>query len=149
MHSKSKESRSSKRSITHSLDNTISPSEQPFTSSRHSPEQQSDNNTSSDDTEGSADPLRELSTREQKRSYTLNNQLSQLRADDRRSLMHLLVSQQRTLLATHHKQMEQARRSEQTQRGNLESAGNSFARLGAIRLIRKPPHTGRVQTLKR
>lgn len=148
-HDKSKKSRSSKRSDKHSLDITFERSENGSTSSGHSPAPQSDSDTSSDDNETLSDPLRQLSVREQKRAYTLNNQLSQLRADDRRSLMHLPISQQLTILATHHKQMEKARRSEQSQRGNLESAGNSFARLGTIRLIRKPPHTGRVQTLKR
>lgn len=148
-HNKSKESRSSKHSDRHNLDITLSSSEPESPSSRHSPAPQSDGDTSSDDNENISNPLRQLSIREQKRAYTLNNQLSQLRAGDRRSLTHLPVSQQRTMLATHHKQMEKARRSEQTQRGNLESAGNSFARLGTIRLIRKPPHTGRVQTLKR
>lgn len=148
-HNKSRDSRSSNSRNKHNLDIAFSPSEPDFMSSRHSPASQSDTDTSSDDNDGLSNPLRQLSIREQKRAYTLNNQLSQLRADDRRSLMHLPVSQQRTLLATHHRQMEKARRSEQTQRGNLESAGNSFARLGTIRLIRKPPHTGRVQTLKR
>ena len=153
-HTKSRRSRSSKHSNKHNLNIISSLSEHASTSSSHSPGPQSDDETGSDsmsseDAERTPDSLRALSIREQKHSYTLNNQLSQLRIDDRRSLMHLPVAQQRTLLATHHKQMEKARRSEQTQRGNLESAGNSFARLGTIRLIRKPPHTGRVQTLKR
>lgn len=148
-HDKSKKSRSSKRSDKNNLDLTFSQSEPESTSSRHSPAPQSDSDTNSDDNDLLFNPLRQLSIREQKRAHTLNNHLSQLRADDRRSLMHLPVSQQRTLLAAHHKQMEKARRSEQTRRGHLESAGNSFGRLGTIRLIRQPPHTGRVQTLKR
>ncbi|KIV83883.1 hypothetical protein PV11_05870 [Exophiala sideris] len=90
-----------------------------------------------------------LSTRVLKQEYTLNNQLGRLRADDRKSLLHLPASQQRALLATHHKQMEKARRTEQIQRGNLECAGNHFSRLGTIRLIRKPPHTGNVHSLNR
>lgn len=148
-HNKSRNARSSKHSDKHNLDATFSSSGPESMSSTRYPAPQSDSDTSLDDNETLSSPLRQLSIREQKCAYTLNNQLSQLRADDRRSLIHLPVSQQRTLLATHHKQMEKARRSEQTQRGNLESAGNSFARLGTIRLIRKPPHTGRVQTLKR
>lgn len=148
-HNKSRNARSSKHSDKHNLDATFSSSGPESMSSRRCSAPQGDSDTSSDDNETLPNPLGQLSIREQKRAYTLNNKLSQLRADDRRSLMHLPVSQQRTLLATHHKQMEKARRSEQTQRGNLESAGNSFARLGTIRLIRKPPHTGRVQTLKR
>jgi len=148
-HDKSRKSRLSNPSSKHNLDVTFSPSEQVSTPSRHSPAPQSDNDTSSDDNQSLLDPFHQLSTRERKRSYTLNNHLSQLRSEDRRSLTHLPISQQRTLLVTHHKQIEKARRSQQTQRGNLETAGNSFARLGTIRLIRKPPHTGRVQTLKR
>lgn len=148
-HDKSKKSRSSKQPSKNNLDITFEQSEQVSTSSRHSPAPQSDSESNSDDNDPISNPLHQLSIREQKRAYTLNNQLSQLRADDRRSLMHLPISQQRTLLAAHHKQMEKARRSEQTRRGHLESAGNSFARLGTIRLIRQPPHTGRVQTLKR
>jgi pre-60S factor REI1 len=148
-HDKSKKPRSSKRWDKHNLDITFSQSEHGSASSGHSSAPPSDSDTSSDGNHTLVDPLRELSIREQKRAYTLNNQLSQFRAGDRRSLMHLPISQQRTILVTYHKQMEKARRSEQTQRGNLESAGNSFARLGTIRLIRKPPHIGRVQTLKR
>lgn len=141
--------RDPKRSNKHSLDRTLSPAEQASTSSSPTSESQSDSDTSSDDNQGAFKPLSELSIRAQKRLHIVDTQLSKLRANDRKSLMHLPVSQQRALLETHHKQMEKARRSEQTQRGNLESAGNSFARLGTIRLIRKPPHTGRVQTLKR
>lgn len=91
----------------------------------------------------------ELSTRAQKQESTLNNHLAQLRADDRRSLLHLPTSQQRALLATRHKQMEKARRTEQTNRGNLESAGNHFSRLGTTRLVRQPPHFGNVSGLNR
>ncbi|EHY56478.1 hypothetical protein HRR83_002437 [Exophiala dermatitidis] len=75
--------------------------------------------------------------------------LSNLRADDRASLMHLPTSQQKALLATQHKQMEQASRKEQTDRTRLESAANRFGCLGKIRLVRKPPHTGNVHSLKR
>ena len=105
--------------------------------------------SSSNTAETPSHSLGELSTRALKQEYTLNNQLAQLRADDRRSLLHLPASQQRALLATHHKQMEKARRTEQTQRGNLESAGNKFNCLGKMRLIRKPPHTGNVSSLNR
>lgn len=87
---------------------------------------------------------RELSTRALKQEFLLNNQLTQLRAGDRQSLVHLPVSQQRALLATHHKQMEKARRTQQIHRVNLESAGNKFNCLDKVRLIRKPPHTGNV-----
>lgn len=92
---------------------------------------------------------RELSTRARKQECTLNNQLAHLRAEDRRSLLHLPPSQQRALLAAHHKQEETVRRTEQTQRGNLETAGNKVNCLGKIRLIRKPPHTGNIHSLNR
>lgn len=99
--------------------------------------------------ETTSDSLGALSTRALKHEYALNNQLAQLREGDRRSLLHLPTAQQRALLATHHKQMEKARRTEQTNRTNLESASNSFSCLGKIRLIRKPPHTGNIHSLKR
>lgn len=105
--------------------------------------------SSSNTTETTLHALSEVSTRVLKQEHALNNQLTQLRAGDRRSLLHLPASQQRALLATHHKQMETARRTEQTERGNLESAGNKFGRLGTIRLVRKPPHTGNVHSLNR
>jgi pre-60S factor REI1 len=118
-HSKFRRSRSLKHANKQYLNFTFSLSERASTSSSHSlrPKNNDDSSSddaSSDDTERSADLLCELSIREQKRSFTLNNQLSQLRADDRRSLMHLPVSQQRTLLATHHKQLEKARSLKQT-----------------------------------
>lgn len=117
-----------------------------------SPASQSDTDTggsSSDDGTGVPRRHDQLSTRALKQENMLKIQVAHLRANDRRSLMHMPVSQQRALLLTHHKQMEKERRTEQTGRSNLESAGNYFGRLGTIRLIRKPPHTGRVQTLKR
>ena len=99
-------------------------------------------------THTSSHSLGELSTRALKQEFMLSNQLSRLRAEDRRSLLHLPASQQRALLATHHKQMEQARRTEQIYRGNLESAANKFGCLSKIKLIRKPPHTGNVRSLR-
>jgi pre-60S factor REI1 len=149
-HGRSRKSRSSKRPDIHDSGTTASP-RSPTSSSPTgpTPESQSDVDTSPDDSQTDSELPGQLSRRAQKQKYTHSNLLAQFRADDRRSLLHLLASQQRALLATHHKQLEKAERLEQLQRGNLESAGNSFARLGTIRLIRKPPHTGRVQTLKR
>ncbi|KAL2432686.1 hypothetical protein ABEF95_014498 [Exophiala dermatitidis] len=89
------------------------------------------------------------STRARKQKCTLSYHLAQLRTGDRASLMHLPTSQQRALLATQHKQMEKATRKEQTDRTRLESAANWFGCLGKIRLVRKPPHTGNVHSLKR
>ncbi|KAL2401507.1 hypothetical protein ABEF93_006657 [Exophiala dermatitidis] len=83
------------------------------------------------------------------RALKQKSMLSNLRADDRASLMHLPTSQQKALLATQHKQMEKANRKEQTDRTRLESAANRFGCLRKIRLVRKPPHTGNVHSLKR
>jgi pre-60S factor REI1 len=149
-HTRSRKSRSSKRHNRRDTGITASPRDS-TSSSPTSPiiKPQSDTDASPDDAQTDSELPGQLSKRAQKQTYTHHNQLAQLRADDRRSLVHLPASQQRALLATHHKQMEKAKRLEQLQRGNLESAGNGFARLGTIRLVRKPPHTGRVQTLKR
>jgi pre-60S factor REI1 len=144
-----RKSRLSKRPDKHNVDATALPHDRTFPSTSPAPESQSDADTSPDNAQADSGLPGQLSRRAQKQAYTNQNQLAQLRADDRRSLLHLPASQQKALLAAHHKQMEKAKRSEQLQRGNLESAGNSFARLGTIRLVRKPPHTGRVQTLKR
>lgn len=144
-HRRLQESRLSRHYDKYDANITTLPSGQWHTSTNQSQELQSEANS----TPSSLELPLGLSNRAQKQAYAHDNQLAQLRANDRQSLMHLPISQQRALLSTHHKQMGKAKRSEQTQRGKLESAGNSFARLGTIRLIRKPPHTGRVQTLKR
>jgi pre-60S factor REI1 len=104
---------------------------------------------SSPPTSAPPSPVSQLSNRALKAELRADHLLSQLRDSDRRSLAHLPSSQQRALLATQHNQMVQARKEEQTQRGRLESAGNSFGRLGTTRLVRIPPHLGHVQTLKR
>ncbi|KAL2400419.1 hypothetical protein ABEF95_001192 [Exophiala dermatitidis] len=83
------------------------------------------------------------------RALKQNSMLSSLRTGDRASLAHLPTSQQRALLAVQHKQMQKANRKEQTDRTRLESAANRFGCLGKIRLVRKPPHTGNVHSLKR
>ena len=138
----SRKPRRLKRSDGHSPNITASPLDQSIPSA--TPTSQSHT-----DTETPSHSLGELSTRAMKQESALNNHLAQLRADDRRSLVHLPASQQRALLATHHKQMEKARRTEQIKRSNLETAGNKFNCLDKIRLIRKPPHTGNVRSLNR
>jgi hypothetical protein len=60
----------------------------------------------------------------------------------------LPTSQQRALLATQFKQTESSGRAASARGGALESAGNSFGRLSSVRLVRIPPHSGRVQSLK-
>ena len=144
---RSRKPRPSKRSDRHGPDITASPLDQaPPTPAAHS---HNHAESSSNATETPSPSPGEVSIRALKQESTLNNHLAQLRADDRRSLLHLPASQQRALLATHHKQIEKARRTEQSKQGNLESAGNKFGCLGKIRLIRKPPHTGNVPSLNR
>ena len=144
---RSRKPRPSKRSDRHDPNITASPLDQaPPT---QAPQSHTDAESSSNAVETPSHSLGELSTRARKQEHTLNSQLAQLRANDRRSLLHLPVSQQRALLATHHKQMEKARRTEQTNQGNLESAGNKVNCLDKIRLIRKPPHTGNIASLNR
>lgn len=111
--------------------------------------QDSETDTSSDSDISTRGPSLALSTRILKQEHTLQGQLSRLRAADRQSLAHLPSSQQRAILATRHKQMEQARRIEQTYRSHLEGSGNHFGRLDRIRLTRMPPHTGNVHSLNR
>lgn len=144
--SRPRRSHPSKRSHRHAPGITSSPDQAPTTSTRQpQPDAESTSNTADDPSLAPG----ELSTRSQKREYALNSHLAQLRASDRRNLIHLPASQQRALLATHHKQMEKARRAEQTSRSNLESAMNYFGRLGTTRLVRQPPHFGNVQGLNR
>lgn len=144
---KSKMAKSSKRSPRSSTEITDSPVEQetPAAGATAASGGESSSNTAETDRGNQI----ELSTRAQKQEHTLNNQLSRLRADERRSLVHLPASQQRAILATQHKQMEKARRSEQSKRGRLESSGNLFGRLGTVRLVRQPPHFGNVSGLNR
>ncbi|EXJ82980.1 hypothetical protein A1O3_06797 [Capronia epimyces CBS 606.96] len=146
---RSRESRPSQRSHRQAPNSTASPLDQALPTPTPTQQSHTDAESSSNAAETPSPSVGELSTRALKQECTLNNQLAQLRASDRRSLLHLPTSQQRALLATHHKQMEKARRTEQTQRGNLESAGNKTNCLGKIRLIRKPPHTGNVHSLNR
>jgi pre-60S factor REI1 len=105
--------------------------------------------TGSDSPTISPRSLSELSIRSLKQASALQAHLSQLRAADQRSLAHLPAAEQRALLLAHHKQTENARRSEQKYRGNLEGAGNKTGCLGKIRLVRTPPHFGNVGSLNR
>jgi pre-60S factor REI1 len=63
-------------------------------------------------------------TRAEKRDSEFSNQLVQLRAEDRRSLMHLPVSQQRAVLVTQKKQMDRIRKAERKMLGRVETLGN-------------------------
>ena len=144
---RSRKPRPSKRSDRHGPSIAGSPLGQALPTRTRTPHIRTVVESSSNAAEAPSDSLGELNTRALKQEYTLNNQLAQLRANDRRSLSHLPASQQRSWLATQHKQMEHVRRTEQAQRGSLESAGNKFNRLSTIRLIRKPPHTGNIHSL--
>jgi pre-60S factor REI1 len=95
-----------------------------------------------------APPVSRAQARAQHQPSTFDSQLSRLRESDRRSIQHLPTSQQRALLATQFKQMEMGGKAASARRGALESAGNSFGRLSSVRLVRIPPHSGRVQSLK-
>ena len=144
---RTKKSRPPKHPDTQGQDTTALSLDQ--TVSTPTPQSHSQTISTSNATEIPSPPSSQLTTRAEKQDRTLDSQLAQLRANDRRSLVHLPASQQRTLLATHHKQMETARRTEQSRRGHLESAGNKFSRLGTTRLVRIPPHLGHVQSLNR
>ena len=141
-----KRTRPSKRPDRHSPNITASPLDQaqPTPTSPSHAEAESSSNAA----RTPSHTIGEVSTRTVKQEYTLNNQLSKLRANDQRNLAHLPASQQRALLGTQHRQRESARRTEQTNRGNLEHARNTFGCLSKTRLIRRPPHFGHVQSLK-
>ncbi|KAH7309737.1 C2H2 type zinc-finger-domain-containing protein [Stachybotrys elegans] len=138
---KSRETRRAKRSTEHGRTSAISSShEQPS-----QPQSDSESDSSATDT----DAPRALSNRALKQEHILAKHLAQLRAQDRNSLAHLPVSEQRALVMASLKQMESGRRAENVHQSNLESAANRFGCLRKIRLIRKPPHTGNIHSLKR
>lgn len=66
------------------------------------------------------------SARAQKQEIKFSKQLASLSANDERSLAHLPLQQQRSLLATRQKQVEKAIRVEERYRGRLEGLGNKF-----------------------
>ncbi|KAK7424437.1 hypothetical protein QQX98_000402 [Neonectria punicea] len=65
-----------------------------------------------------------VKSRSEKRGLALTGQLANLRAEDRRSLMHLPVSQQRALIATRQKQDQMARGRQQAMQRRVERSGN-------------------------
>ncbi len=65
-----------------------------------------------------------LTRAEQRAADFTKYQLARLRAEDRRSLMHLPASEQRALLAVQKKQIDKARRAEWAMRGRVEGMGN-------------------------
>lgn len=93
--------------------------------------------------------LTELGSRADRRDHIFSTELARIRESDRSCLIHLPITQQRALLMTQHKQVEKARRTGQTRRTRLECAGNMFGRLGMVRLVRQPLHSGNVSGLNR
>ncbi|KAK4894220.1 hypothetical protein LTR27_007588 [Elasticomyces elasticus] len=89
-----------------------------------------------------------LSKRAMKQGEALDKHLSSLRASDRANLTHLPPAQQRALLLSQLGQLENAKRAENHQRGNLESKGNLFGCQRKTFLVRVPPHFGNVRSLK-
>ncbi|KAK5705265.1 hypothetical protein LTR97_002383 [Elasticomyces elasticus] len=89
-----------------------------------------------------------LSKRAMKQGEALDKHLSSLRASDRANLSHLPPAQQRALLLSQLGQLENAKRAENHQRGNLESKGNLFGCQRKTFLVRVPPHFGNVRSLK-
>lgn len=67
-----------------------------------------------------------LATRAEKREISFATQLTHLRAEDRRALMHLPVPQQRALLVRNKKQVENAGRVERDLQSRTERKGNKI-----------------------
>lgn len=63
-------------------------------------------------------------TNAEARNLASTGQLATLRAHDRRSLMHLPISQQRSLLTTQKKEADKARRTEQASEARVSRKGN-------------------------
>ncbi|KAI0468963.1 C2H2 type zinc-finger-domain-containing protein [Xylaria cf. heliscus] len=65
-----------------------------------------------------------LSRREKRERATVAYQLANMSANDRTSLMHLPASQQRSLLATQHRQAEKVQKDERRRQGKIDRKGN-------------------------
>lgn len=63
-------------------------------------------------------------TKSEKRAQVFTTQLSRLSDNDRRSLMHLPTSQQRSILATQQRQAEKAKKAERRYESRVEGLGN-------------------------
>jgi pre-60S factor REI1 len=66
-----------------------------------------------------------LTRAERRGGLTTSRQLSTMRAEDRRSLLHLTSAEQRTVLANQQKQLAKGRRAERAMQARLEDSGNS------------------------
>jgi pre-60S factor REI1 len=81
---------------------------------------------SSDTPEPSAEgmPPSALTRAERRGGFTTSRQPTTLRAEDRRSLLHLTPAEQRAALATQRKEVAKARRANYAMRGRVETLGN-------------------------
>jgi pre-60S factor REI1 len=66
----------------------------------------------------------ELTRAERRGGFTMDRQLSTLRAADRQSLLHLTTAEQRTVLANQRKTIAKANRDERALQGRVEGLGN-------------------------
>ncbi|KAK3314177.1 C2H2 type zinc-finger-domain-containing protein [Apodospora peruviana] len=83
-----------------------------------------DPTTTSHDAERGSSSSQVVVKRQEKLVGSLTNQLASLSVNDRASLAHLPVSEQRAVLATQKKQVEKARQAEQRYRNRVEMLGN-------------------------
>jgi pre-60S factor REI1 len=67
---------------------------------------------------------RVLTRREKRKQATVSYQLANLSANDRRALMHLSTSEQRSLIATQHKLMEKVQKEESRSQRKIDRKGN-------------------------
>lgn len=70
------------------------------------------------------DNTRALSRREKREKAMVKFQLTNMSANDRSSLMHLSAPQQRSILATQHKQEKKAQKEESRRRSHIDRKGN-------------------------
>lgn len=67
---------------------------------------------------------RVLTRREKRKQATVSYQLANLSTNDRRALMHLSTSEQRSLIATQHKLMEKVQKEESRSQRKVDRKGN-------------------------
>ncbi|TRX88391.1 hypothetical protein FHL15_010704 [Xylaria flabelliformis] len=67
---------------------------------------------------------RSLSKREKRDKATVTYQLAKMSASDRSSLIHLTPSQQRSILATQHRQTEKVQKEERRRQSRIDRKGN-------------------------
>ncbi|KAI8630232.1 C2H2 type zinc-finger-domain-containing protein [Xylariaceae sp. FL1651] len=65
-----------------------------------------------------------LSKREKRERATVTYQLANMSANDRNGLVHLSASEQRSILATQHRQAEKVQKEERRRQGKIDRKGN-------------------------